>query len=172
MNNETTFLDQVDAVPEDSKTVDKKLVEFQRTWVLWENYLQDKKADAENADKDKDWNTQIKKVFSFNDLITFWQFWRAYPGSDPKDIFYDGERYIYFFHTKRRIEGLNLFNEGIQPEWEDPQNSKGRILQLQYEIKSDIDDFLALIKQFWLRLVLLLIGESLPCSKLVRIFLL
>lgn len=169
MINETTELKEVHAVPEDSTTVEKNKVDLQRVWVLWENYLstEDSKHNK-NMEKDKDWNAQIKKVFTFNDLITFWQFYNNYQGSDPKNIFYDGERYMMFFESKKRIDGLNLFAENISPKWEDSQNAGGRILQLQYDIQQDLEMFLDVAKNFWLRLILLLIGESLPCSHLVR----
>jgi hypothetical protein len=165
MNNETTTLDGVQVVPENSELVEKRMVKFQRTWVFWENYFTDNS--NQTGDKDKDWNAQIKKVYNFKDLITFWQFWNAYPGSNPKDLFFDGERFMLFFDTKRRIDGLNLFAEGISPKWEDPQNAGGRIFQLQYDIKKDLDEFLNCVGDFWLKLMLYLMGESLPCANMV-----
>eukprot|EP00340_Litonotus_pictus_P001139 CAMPEP_0170518768 /NCGR_PEP_ID=MMETSP0209-20121228/4376_1 /TAXON_ID=665100 ORGANISM="Litonotus pictus, Strain P1" /NCGR_SAMPLE_ID=MMETSP0209 /ASSEMBLY_ACC=CAM_ASM_000301 /LENGTH=231 /DNA_ID=CAMNT_0010804449 /DNA_START=1 /DNA_END=696 /DNA_ORIENTATION=+ len=169
MINETTYLEKVQAVSEDSSVVEKKMVDFQRTWVFWENYLTtEENRNTNNENKDKDWNAQIKKVFSFSDLITFWQFWNSYPGSNPKDLFYDGDRFMLFFESRKRIDGLNLFAENISPKWEDSQNAGGRIFQLQYDIKKDLDEFLEFIKDYWLKLVLFLIGESLPCSHLVN----
>jgi hypothetical protein len=173
MNIETTYLDKVQAIPEDSKLVNKNIVEFQRSWVFWENYLggntfEDR--NNQNNSENKDWGAQIKKVITFSDLITFWQFWNTYPGSHPKDLFFNGERFVQFFSSKKRIDGLNLFCENISPKWEDSQNSGGRILQLQYDIKDDLDGFLNCSEEYWLRLVLELVGESLPCSKLVSKF--
>ncbi len=175
MINETTILEKVHAIKEDSKIVEKKKTEFQRSWVFWENYLggttyEDK--NNQNTGDNKDWGAQIKKVITFSDLITFWQFWNTYPGSKPKDIFFNGERFVQFFNSKKRIDGLNLFEENISPEWEDSQNSGGRILQLQYDIKDDLEGFLNCSEDYWLKLVLELIGESLPCSNLVRLKLL
>ena len=58
--------------------------------------------------------------------------------------------------------------EGVSPEWEDPQNTGGLIYSMQYEIRKDLGEFLDNIKDFWLKLMLFLIGESLPCANLVR----
>ena len=168
MKNEKTYLDSVQVVPEEStRTVEKSLVELQRNWVFWENYQLTEKTNS--AADNNDWNEQIKKIFTFNDLISFWQFYNAYPGSDPKNVFYDGEKFILFFDSKKRIDGLNLFTEGISPEWEDPQNSGGVILAMQYDIKksNEHEEFLNYIKDYWLKLILFLIGESMPSSSLV-----
>lgn len=168
MINEKTLLDESQAVKEDSLVVEKNKVSFQRTWVFWENYTQepmDKKEPQNN--KDKDWNDQIKKIFSFSDLISFWQFWNNYPGSDPRNVFFDGERFMKYFESRKRIDGLNLFVENIAPQWEDSQNNGGKIIQLEYDISKDLTEFLDQIKETWLKIVLLLIGESLPCSNLV-----
>ncbi len=80
---ENTFT-QVQA-PEESSTVDESLVKLQRKWVIWENY------ESKSGDK-LEWSQSIKKVFSFDDIISFWQFLNNYPGSNPANIFYNGER--------------------------------------------------------------------------------
>lgn len=171
MLNETVNIEKVQAVPEDSTKVERRLVEFQRTWVFWENYLIDMSRMAEH--KGNDWADQIKRVCSFSDLLTFWQFWNNYPGSHPKNLFFDGNRFMLFFDSKKRIDGLNLFTENISPKWEDSQNDGGRILQLQYEIKdlsnvgTETETFLNHMENYWLKLVLYLIGESIPCAHLV-----
>ena len=67
--------------------------------------------------------------------------------------------------------GLNLFQKGISPKWEDQNNNYGRSLVLQYDIRSDLEDFLAVIKDYWLNLILLLISESIPAAKYVFIYL-
>lgn len=82
-NNEKLFT-QVQA-PVESDQVEYKAVKFQRNWVFWENY------EAKSGEK-LEWEKSIKKIFNFSDIISFWQFWNAYPGSDPSNIFYNGER--------------------------------------------------------------------------------
>jgi hypothetical protein len=166
MKNESIIIDKDQAVPVDSKVIEKKLVELQRSWIFWENYQIDVQSHQNN--ENKDWNAQIKRVFNFSDLITFWQFWNTYPGSIPKDVFYNGDRFIYFFDTRKRIDGLNLFVEGISPKWEDPENAGGKILALQYDIRDDLEGFLDYASHYWRQLILELIGETLPCANLVR----
>jgi len=168
MINEINYLEKVQVVPEDSPTINKKDVMLQRTWVLWENYQHIQERNSKTNEKDKDYNLLIKKVVTFDDLITFWQFWNVYPGSHPKEVFYDGENFNLYFDSKKRIDGLNLFTENISPKWEDSQNSNGKIFQIQFDIKEDMNEFLDVVKDYWLKLVLYLIGESLPCNHLVR----
>jgi len=82
MDNNENFFSQVQA-QEDDSTLDLNAVKLMRSWVFWENY------EAKGGSK-MDWNDSIKRIFSFNDIISFWQFWNNYPGSNPSNIFYDG----------------------------------------------------------------------------------
>jgi hypothetical protein len=70
---------------EESEIVEQSIVKLQRTWVFWENY------ESKTGEK-LEWSESIKQVFSFNDIISFWQFLNNYPGSNPANIFYNGER--------------------------------------------------------------------------------
>jgi hypothetical protein len=79
--------------PEETPQIDIEKVKLERSWVLWENY------EAKNG-VISDYEKSIQEVFKFSDIISFWQFWNSYPGSDPSDIFYNGERlrlYYLFF---------------------------------------------------------------------------
>lgn len=159
MINEKRILDASQTIASDLTEIDKSMIEFQRTWVIWENYTP-KEGVLEYKDS-------IKEVTKFSDLLTFWQFWNNYPGSVPKNFVFDGERNVYFFEKRMRIDGLNLFAEGIVPKWEDKNNSGGRSLHLLYDIKQELDEFLDLLEKYWLDLVLMLLGESIPFSKYV-----
>lgn len=162
MFNENKNINKTSSSPEeDLLEVELSKVEFARDWVFWENYQP-----KENNNTSK-WEESMKEVVEFSDLVTFWQFWNNYPGANPKNFVFDGERLVYFFEKKKRIDGLNLFVKGIAPKWEDSQNDGGRSLQLLYDVKMDLHEFLDVIGENWLRLVLLLIGESLPASKYV-----
>jgi hypothetical protein len=79
------FFSQVQA-PDESTEVELSKVKLQRTWVFWENY------ESKEKNKSLDWSQMMKPIFSFNDIISFWQFWNEYPGSNPSNIFYNGER--------------------------------------------------------------------------------
>lgn len=161
MINETKILDSSQAISEESIPIDVNLVEFQREWVLWENYQL-------KEGKFSSWEDSIKQIVCFKDLITFWQFWNNYHCSSPRNFIFDGERFAYFFEEKKRIDGLNLFFKGISPKWEDKHNDGGRILNVLYDIKDEFDEFLPAIETVWLDLVLMLIGESLPASKYIN----
>ena len=140
---------------EESDTIEKEKVKLNRCWAFWENYEVKQKSE-------KGYSDLLKEIYSFDDMISFWQFWNKYPGNDTKKIFYNGEYLTYFFKEKYRINAMNLFVKGIKPEWEDENNKKGKILILEFEIKKDLDKFLSLINNFWLKLICFLIGEQIP----------
>ena len=140
---------------EESNTIEKDKVSLKREWSFWENY---------DSKKEKDYSKLLKEIYVFNDIISFWQFMNNYPGSDIKKIFFDGEFIRFFFKEKFRIIALNIFQKGIKPEWEDKSNMKGNILTLAYTIDKGIDDFLIKAQELWIKLICLLIGETLPFS--------
>lgn len=82
-NDEKLFL-QVQA-PEEGDLVDKKSVKLIRDWVFWENY------EGKPPSTKLDWEASIKKIFEFNDIISFWQFMNNYQGSDLSKIFFNGQ---------------------------------------------------------------------------------
>jgi hypothetical protein len=84
MENEQLFFSQVQA-PAEEETVELSKVKLQRKWVIWENY------EAKSGEK-LEWSKSIKQVYTFNDVVSFWQFWNNYPGANPSNIFYNGER--------------------------------------------------------------------------------
>ena len=141
---------------EGTDTVEKESVILNREWSFWENY-------GTKSKGDKDYSKLLKEIYSFKDIISFWQFWNHYPGSDVKKIFFDGEYIHYFFKEKYRILAVNLFQKGIKPEWEDENNDKGSILTLEYTIENeDVDNFLMQASDLWIKLICSLIGENLP----------
>ena len=161
MENEKVFFSQVQA-PEESNRLELANVKLQRNWVIWENY------EAKSGEK-LEWSKSIKQVYTFNDVLSFWQFWNNYPGANPSNIFYNGERMRYFYEEKLRIVGLNLFEEGVSPKWEDPRNNYGRTLTMQYTIKDDdLETFLLMSQNCWLKLMLLLLGESIESGKYIN----
>ena len=147
--------EKLDIDMEETDTVEKSKVLLNREWSFWENY--------DLKGKNIDYSQLLKEIYTFNDIISFWQFWNHYPGNDIKKIFFDGECLRFFFKEKYRIIAMNIFQKGIKPEWEDIKNNKGNILTLSYTIKNEeIDDFLSQASKSWIKLICLLIGETLP----------
>ena len=141
---------------EESDTIEKEKILLNRQWSFWENY--------EEKSKDKTYAESYEEIHTFDNIISFWQFWNKYPGNDTRKIFYNGEFIRYFFKEKYRITAMNIFKKGIKPEWEDENNKKGNILTLSYLIDKDLDTFLTKINELWIKLILLLIGETIPFS--------
>lgn len=146
-----------DSKKDNSINMEREKVLLCRSWSFWENY-------ETKTREEKDYSKLLKEIFTFNDLISFWQFWNKYPGSDAKQIFYNGECIKYFFKEQYRIIAMNLFEKGIRPEWEDDKNKKGKILILEYIINNDLDQFLSLVTESWTKLLCYLIGETIPHS--------
>ena len=141
---------------EESNTIEKEKVLLKRSWSFWENYdLKDKK-------EKKDYSKLLKEIYTFNDIISFWQFWNKYPGSNTKNIFFNGENIKFFFKEKLRIIAMNLFESGVRPEWEDSKNKKGKVLTQEYLIETGLEEFLTKITEIWIRLICNLIGEIIP----------
>ena len=146
---------------ENSIEKEKEQVILNRTWSFWENY-------ESKSKEEKNYSKLLKEIFTFKDLISFWQFWNKYPGSDSKQIFYNGDCIKYFFKEKYRIIAMNLFEKGIKPEWEDKKNKGGKVLILEYIINQELDQFLSIVNQSWIKLLGYLIGETLPYSEFVN----
>ena len=147
---------KLDSNLEESDTIEQDKVLLKRSWSFWENY--------ESKTKDAlSYSDSVKEIYTFDNIISFWQFWNKYPGNDTKGIFFNGECIKYFFKEKYRISAMNFFEKGIKPEWEDEKNKNGNILTLGYVVEDkDINKFLSMINEKWIQLIFLLIGETLP----------
>ena len=143
---------------EESDIIEQDKVILNRSWSFWENY--------ENRNKRN--NYMIKEIYSFDNIISFWQFWNQYPGNETKLIFFDGECIKFFFKEKYRINAINLFVKGIRPEWEDENNKDGNTLILEYTLKEYNETFYSLVTEKWLKLMLGLIGEIIPYSNKIN----
>jgi hypothetical protein len=84
MENDEKLLSKVQA-PEEGDLVDKNLVKLRRDWVFWENY------EGKPPSQKLDWESSIKKIFEFSDIISFWQFMNSYQGSELPRIFFNGQ---------------------------------------------------------------------------------
>ena len=144
---------------DESDTIELDKVLLNRSWSFWENYETKTKGSQSYV---------IEEIYTFDNLISFWQFWNKYPGNDTKKIFYDGEYIKYFFKNKYRISAINLFEKGIRPEWEDEKNKGGNTLTLEYGTKEYEEKFFSFITEKWLKLMLYLIGETIPYNKYIN----
>ena len=142
---------------DESDTIEKDKVILNRSWSFWENY--ETKTSKSYV---------VKEIYTFDDLISFWQFWNKYPGNETKKIFYNGECIKYFFKEKYRISAINLFEKGIRPEWEDEKNSGGNILTLEYGAKEFEDSIFSILTESWVKLMCYIIGEALPYNKYIN----
>ena len=149
--------------PERKLDIPLTSVKFLKTWTFWESYVTKSKSTQLSYD---DAN---KKIFKWNDLITFYQFWNKYPGKDFRNIFFDGNNVKFFFEEKYRINSMNIFQEGIKPMWEDEKNKGGKYYQLDYQVKKErIEEFAIPANNNWKKLALLTMGGTLPYAQYVN----
>jgi len=150
-----------DTPKESDKNIPLSSVTFPRKWSFWESYIA---KETKLSYKDL-----MKNIFSWNDLITFYQFWNKYPGNEATKLFFDGNKIKYFFKEKYRISAMNIFVEGIRPEWEDPKNNGGKYLQFEYQIKlDDINKFSNRASNVWKKLALNTMGENFEGSNFIN----
>ena len=150
-----------DIPKETDKNIPLSSVTFPRKWSFWESYIA---KETKLSYKDS-----MKNIFSWNDLITFYQFWNKYPGNEAMKIFFDGNKIKYFFKEKFRISAMNIFVEGIRPEWEDPKNNGGKYLQFEYQIKlDDINKFSNRASNVWKKLALNTMSENFDGSNFIN----
>ena len=69
---------------EEKDSIEINKVKLAREWTFWENY--------EMKDKKVDYSELIKPIYTFDTIIDFWKFWNLYPGNNPSNLFYDGEK--------------------------------------------------------------------------------
>ena len=149
--------------PEKKVDIPLSSVRFSKAWTFWESYATKSKSTQLSYD---DAN---KKIFKWNDLITFYQFWNKYPGKDFRNIFFDGNNVKFFFEEKYRINSMNIFQEGIKPMWEDEKNKGGKYYQLDYQVKKErIEEFAIPANNNWKKLALLTMGGTLPYAQYVN----
>lgn len=65
-----------------------KEVKLSKRWTFWENF------EMRGKKKKGDYSQLTKAVYSFDNIIEFWQFWNSYPGKEPSNIFFNGERLL------------------------------------------------------------------------------
>ena len=146
--------------PEKKTDILLNSVQFSKSWTFWETYT--------SKTKKLDYADSKKLIFKWNDLITFFQFWNKYPGNDIKNVLFDGNNIKYFFNEKYRITSMNIFQEGIEPMWEDEQNKGGKYFQCDYQIKSDLETFSQLANAHWKKLALCTMGGTIPNGEYIN----
>ena len=146
--------------PEKKTDIPLNSVQFSKSWTFWETYT--------SKTKKLEYANSKRLIFKWNDLITFFQFWNKYPGKDIKNILFDGNKVKYFFNEKYRITSMNIFQEEIEPMWEDEQNKGGKYFQCDYQIKSDLETFSQLANAHWKKLALCTMGGTIPNGEYIN----
>ena len=73
---------------EESDTIEQDKVFLNRSWTFWENYETKTKGSQSYV---------IEEIYTFDNLISFWQFWNKYPGNDTKKNFLRWRMHKIFF---------------------------------------------------------------------------
>ena len=149
--------------PENQIGIPLSSVKFQKSWTFWESYVPKYKSEQLS------YHESNKLIYKWSDLISFFQFWNKYPGSDFRNIFFDGNNVKFFFDKKYRINSMNIFQEGIKPMWEDEKNKGGNNYQLDYQVNKDkIEDFSKPANINWKKLALCTMGGTIPFAEYIN----
>lgn len=102
-------------------------------WTLWYTKPQ--------VNKSEKWHELLKPVITFSSVEEFWGIYNSIPPANQLPLKSD----------------YHLFKEGIKPEWEDEQNSKGGKWHFSFPNKRETNGN---INDLWLRGLLSVIGET------------
>lgn len=75
----------------EQRTIETKKVALPHKWTFWENSEFKKQQHQSNEANVVYSEHHINSLFTFDNLIAFWQFWNKYIGTEPSQVFYDGE---------------------------------------------------------------------------------
>lgn len=96
------------------------------------------------------------------------QVWNNCGYDDSSNLLYstldETEKKVKRGEKSLAIDVINLFREGIQPAWEDPQNKKGYDMRVELDVTADTKDKKTaaekIYKDLWQNFVFGLIGEE------------
>ena len=121
-----------------AEVLDPKL-KFTSQWSLYEHY------------DTSDYNNAMRKAAWFDDVVSFAEAWVNLQHRDIHNFFYNEESKNINVHLidgeEKRINGLSLFEYGIEPKWEDPINEQGG------EFRIDFKAPISVVQKLWERLV-------------------
>lgn len=150
------------------KTIYHHRGEQESGWSFWENYRALEKGKTLGT-HDKNYEENLIKIVSFNDLSAFGVFWHNGLYDDSSNLLFnpidDTEKRIIRNEKISAIECLNQFREGIKPAWEDPLNANGYDLRVELDVnpeKIPKEQIIDAYKQLWSDFVFSLIGEESP----------
>ena len=105
----------------------------------------------------KNWKAYTK-LATFDSVENFWGYWDQMPL--PSTFFYNGQAKGSI--AGREVEAFSIFEHGIEPTWEDPQNLGGAMVCFKTEkVKLEALD------TFWENLALALISGDHRLSKIL-----
>lgn len=128
---------------------------LERKWAIWEMWAPNHSRDAK-----QNWTDCMQQVYEFADLFGFWQAWNQLPHARPLELFADKTHSLVVNDTEKGalcIDALGVFEATIKPAWEDPVNTYGSDISLRNLLSNNIKDN-------WDRLVMGMIGETIPCN--------
>jgi len=118
------------------KIIDKHPLQF--SWTLWYKKGTNSR-DKRNTTEKKNWEDEIKKIYSFDTIEDFWSLFNNI--ASPSQLMCGSD---YF-----------LFKSDIEPKWEDPQNKNGGNWTILVQNSPSRKE---LLDHYWLSLVLSCIG--------------
>ena len=93
----------------------------------------------------------MRKVAWFDDVVSFAEAWVNLQHRDINNFFYNEDAKTINVHMidgeEKRVNGLSLFEYGIEPKWEDPINEQGG------EFRIDFRAPIVVVQKLWEKLI-------------------
>jgi len=123
-------------------------------WVLWEQVVQEGKADK--------YSDATRKVTKFSTVQDFWGIWNGLP--QPSELL-EGKRIMREQANGQSvaIDAIMLFKDGIAPEWEHEKNACGGHFQIQ--LKPNVGG--GQIDEYWNNVVLAVVGGTMDPYEMI-----
>merc|ERR1740117_595 len=168
MVEESKVIDEVKTEIKEFKTpalgeVCTKEMDIGRAWCLWEQFDEVVQGERTAATNSSNYGANMKQVALFNDIPSFARVWKTLPHCQIGKIFFNNKSNMVNVWkkadgsgTELRIHTLSLFQNQVEPKWEDEVNKQGG------EFKMSFFAATSTVQMLWERLIFDIVAQEFP----------
>ena len=126
------------AAPVLSEVISKEL-DIGREWCLWEQFDSVVEGERTASTNQANYGHNMKQVALFNDIPSFARVWKTLPHCQIDKIFFNNKTNNVNIWKKAdgsgselRIHTLSLFQNNVEPKWEDEVNKQGGEFKISF----------------------------------------